>query len=232
MGGTFGVARMAEVARVDLRPPLSPVSADHRLLPCARVLRVARPPAAEGSRDCVREGAAADRGACCCCCCCCCCEANAEAGSGLKSGYCEGGISLPEGLDSSGFTCGGSARDSGRPATGLPRCGCRVTVSGMLLIDTSLPMLGPAAETAAASVSSCFAAGATVLFGGSEGPGGLADRISRTEAAICLLAKLTRSPKLCLDARLFRPKDASVRGSELRGKEISGCQSIGGVSLS
>jgi hypothetical protein len=72
--------------------------------------------------------------------------------------------------------------------------------------------------------------GATEVLGGSAGPGGLADKISKTDAAICLLAKLTRSPKL--EFKLVNPKDASLNGSELASKTPSGCQSIAGMSLS
>ncbi len=67
----------------------------------------------------------------------------------------------------------------------------------------------------------------------SFGPGGFVARMSRTESAICLLARLTRSPpRLCLDCMLSRPKDRSLIGVELAGRDPSGCQDKAGGSLS
>ena len=67
----------------------------------------------------------------------------------------------------------------------------------------------------------------------SFGPGGFVARMSKTESAICLLARLTRSPpRLCLECMLSRPKDRSLMGIELAGRDPSGCQDKAGGSLS
>lgn len=66
----------------------------------------------------------------------------------------------------------------------------------------------------------------------SFGPGGLVARMSKTDRAICLLARLTLSPRLCLDCMLLRPKDISLMGRVLAGREPSGCQDRAGGSLS
>lgn len=112
------------------------------------------------------------------------------------------------------------------------------TGSGRFLMDSSRsrPVRGLAAWGLLAlgrPASGCSeVAGAASIRGGLDGPGGLAARMSRTESAICLLPRLTFSPRLCLDWMLLRPKDASLRGSELSGRVLSGCQSMAGVSLS
>ena len=67
----------------------------------------------------------------------------------------------------------------------------------------------------------------------SFGPGGFVARMSKTESAICLLARLTRSPpRLCLECMLSRPKERSLIGVELAGRSPSGCQDKAGGSLS
>ena len=66
----------------------------------------------------------------------------------------------------------------------------------------------------------------------SSGPGGFVARMSKTDRAICLLARLTLSPRLCLDCMLLRPKDISLMGRVLAGREPSGCQDRAGGSLS
>jgi hypothetical protein len=142
-------------------------------------------------------------------------------------------MTVAEELQRPGFKGGVSGRESGSPArSGLPKPGCKGSVSGRALTDSSLAIGPGTEEVPALSASSCAGAGAAALLSPSIGPGGLAERISKTEAAICLLAKLMRSPKLGFEARLCRPSDASVSGSELRGKELSGCHSMAGVSLS
>ncbi len=202
----------------------------------------ARAPLAErpsrGSKEWVR-GPGGDRG-----CCCGSCNAKAEEGMGLgicvNSGYCAGGRTRPEGLHISAMggcsVCGGSA--SGPPISTSCAGDCMGTGSGRFLMESSRSR--PASGLACCGLrllgwpaSACSeAAGAGSLRGGLDGPGGLAARMSRTESAICLLARLTFSPRLCLDWMLLRPKDASLRGSELSGRELSGCQSMAGVSLS
>ncbi len=97
------------------------------------------------------------------------------------------------------------------------------------LTDSSLCMSAFASEAADVASAPSKPALSGLL---STGPGGFVARMSSTERAICLLARLTRSPRLCLEAMLLRPSDErSLMGVELLGREPSGCQDrAGGMS--
>ena len=215
-----------------------------RTLPSARPAEPALAPRAErasiGSREWARRPLDGDAD-----CCCWSCIAKADEAMGLgicvKRGYCAGGRTLPEGLHISAnggcIAGGGSVNGPGSANRGGE---CRGTGSGRFLTDSSRSMFAVRG----------LASGMLLLLGwpasgcpagpdagspceGLGGPGGLAPRMSRTDSAICLLPRLTFSPRLCLDWRLLKPKEASLRGSELSGKTaLSGCQSMAGVNLS
>ena len=108
-----------------------------------------------------------------------------------------------------------------------PRSGYEDAVSD--LREASVCMCGFASEGAGRRSDAGMPALSTLP---SLGPGGFVLRMSRTESAICLLARLTRSPRLCLDCMLFRPKEISLIGVELAGKDPSGCHDKAGGSLS
>lgn len=223
-----------EIARVVRRTLLSASPAEPARVPRAERARV-------GSREWARRPLDGDAG-----CCCWSCIPKADEGMGLgicvKRGYCAGGRTLPEGLHISakgGCSAGGWSVSG--PATSANREGdCMGTGSGRFLTDSSRSR--PAVRGLASGMllllgwpaSGCSAGpDAGSPWGGLGGPGGLALRMSRTESAICLLPRLTFSPRLCLDWRLLKPKEASLRGSELSGNTaLSGCQSMAGVNLS